>query len=583
MDSMVAFDPIFVNRDVEMAQIQHAVDDVGRGVRRHLALLGLRRIGKTLLLDEVERRNPGIAIARFDADAVSSDPDDFARSLVAAVLAAVLRSRRDGHYVAQTDDGLRSSAQIVHPELGAPVDEILAHLAVRANGRALTAATLFPSRTAATIGQPVVVLMDEFQEIAQLRAAAPDLLGSFRTALDRPGRALFVVAGSRVTAMRKLVEDGASPLFTRFTGIDVLPFSRDATHELVARVWADRSHVADAADRIHRLTGGWPFYAHAVAVRAAMLLIPQRIDEDIVDVAYHSELMGRAGNVALHCQYLLKTATAYDDSERRNRANRVLRRIAHEPNIPRSRLLRALARGNAPDAIERTINDLAQEDFIVQNDGLLRLSDPVFAIWLNVEHDRRDPLALIGQAGAVQRVIAQYNAQHQADRTEMGTLYEQMLDGVARQFKGQSVPGALFGADVDVRLPTVIDARQSVLNDPRSAYGDRPDNYEIEIVTSGPTDQDRWAVECKHRNSAITRKMVERFIESARAIAMRDGLPFAARWIVAPRGIRSDAAELAAANGIYYSGKRDVERLVRQLDGIGQIAGHQSSRNARLI
>jgi hypothetical protein len=211
---------------------------------------------------------------------------------------------------------------------------------------------------------------------------------------------------------------------------------------------------------------------------------------------------------------------------------------------------------------------LIREDFVAENDRTLRLTDPVFAVWLNVENDRRDPLAVIGNVGAVQRLIKQYQAQHDADRTAMGTLFEQSIDGIVRRFNAQTVPGEWFGAGSDVPLPTVVATRKVVLDDPRGEYGDGPDSYEIEIVTSGTEPSDRWAIECKHRNSAITEVMVKRFVASSDAIAARDGQPFAARWIVAPRGIRKDAADLAAAHGIYYSGKRQIERIVRRLDGI---------------
>src|SRR5262249_58343221 len=115
-----------------------------------------------------------------------------------------------------------------------------------------------------------------------------NLLGAFRAALDRPGRVAFVVAGSRVTAMRQLIEVGGSPLFARFTSLELRPFHSDATLDLASRIWEDESQFEpDAATRLHRLTGGWPFYVHAVAARARSLALAGRgmITPDIVDVA----------------------------------------------------------------------------------------------------------------------------------------------------------------------------------------------------------------------------------------------------------------------------------------------------------
>ena len=89
-------------------------------------------------------------------------------------------------------------------------------------------------------------------------------------------------------------------------------------------------------------------------------------------------------------------------------------------------------------------------------------------------------------------------------------------------------------------------------------------------MTAGPTADDRWAVECKHRAGAITRAMAERFLAAARAVEKATGKPFARRWIVAPRGIRGDALAFVRAEGVLHSGKRDVERLTRRVAGIGE-------------
>jgi hypothetical protein len=229
---------------------------------------------------------------------------------------------------------------------------------------------------------------------------------------------------------------------------------------------------------------------------------------------------------------------------------------------------RALARRYSKDDVYRGVNALISEDVLLESDGHLRLSDPVFAVWLNVEEDRRDPLGALGNAGAVQRLIARYEAQHQADRTEMGALYERAIENVVRQFRGQRVPGGLLGADSELALPVVEQVSRRVLNDPRGLHGPGPDSYEIELVTAGPTDDDRWAIECKHRAGAITRAMVERFLAATRAIEAADGKPFARRWIVAPRGIRGDALPLVRAEAVLHSGKRDVERLARRVAGV---------------
>lgn len=72
---LIPFQPLFGNRARAPAGFDALLDALGRGPRRHLALLGPRRIGKTTLLDEVSRRRPEVAIAYLaldETDAVGS-------------------------------------------------------------------------------------------------------------------------------------------------------------------------------------------------------------------------------------------------------------------------------------------------------------------------------------------------------------------------------------------------------------------------------------------------------------------------------------------------------------------------------
>lgn len=530
----------------------------------------MRRIGKTLLLDQVRRRYSTAAIARLEVDAVVTTPEDFARAFVSETLRAVLRTRADETYVGETDQALRAAAVALHPRLEPMVVELLEHIHSEAHGRLLNRALRFPADVSEALSMPLLVMLDEFQDITRLRTfpETANLLGAFRAALDRPGRVAFVVAGSRVTAMRRLIEDGGSPLFARFTSLELRPFHPDATLDLASRIWEDESQFEpDAATRLHHLTGGWPFYVHAVAARARTITLtgPGVITPDVVDIAFQQELIGRGGNIALHCQYLLRTALETDSDARRNRLEAILRSVAQEGNVPRARLARRLTRHYSQTEVYNSINQLIDQDFLIETEAVLRLADPVFAVWLNVEPDRRDPLTAIGNPDALRRILGWYEAQHAEDRTEMGCLFEQQVENTVRQFRGQTMPGRLFGVDGEVILPVTRSVERIRVDDPKGEYGEGPDSYEIDLVLVGEAQEELWAIECKHRRGALTQAMVERFLRSVRAVERARGIHFAHLWIVAPRGIRPDASALATQRGVLRSGRRQLEALGRAL------------------
>jgi len=122
--------------------------------------------------------------------ASSSSPEDFARAFVAETLRAVLRFRGDTTYVGGSDERLRAAAAAVHPDLEPFVTELVAEAHAEAHGRLLSLALRFPAEVSARAAVPLLMMLDEFQDITRLRAfrETNTLLGVFRAALDRPGR-----------------------------------------------------------------------------------------------------------------------------------------------------------------------------------------------------------------------------------------------------------------------------------------------------------------------------------------------------------------------------------------------------------
>lgn len=586
---IIPFEPLFVDRVHELAEFDVLLDALGRGRRRHLALLGLRRIGKTTLLDEVRRRHPEAAIVYLALDEVVSTPEDFARALAGETLRVA--AARAGTVVRSGSDGeaLRLAARTLGPSVLAAVEELLRFMQSREAdryGALIAAAMRLPSVVSEALNLPLLLMLDEFQDVTRVLAFpnTGNLLGTIRAALDRRGNVGYVVAGSRVTALRNLLSDGESPLFTRFEQLDLLPFAEDATHDLATRVWDGDGLdvVPDAATRLHRLTGGWPFYAQAVAERAAQMARArgQPVTDDVVDDAFRHELVGRAAAVGQQCRYLLDAALRSDvagGDGMRNTIEAALRRIAREATASRTQVARQLRRHHPQVRVYRAINRLIENDFLREEGDRLVMLDPVFSLWLALEPARRDPQGALGNPRALQRLLAGYEAQHGQDRAEMGALFERRVENVARQFRGQTVDGKLFGMAGPVHLPATREAGKLRVEDAQGRYGDGPNTYEADIVTTGGGPEDCWAIEAKHRRGAITRPMVERFLRSAQVVALAHRLRFAHLWIVAPRGIRPDAAELARERGVLASGLRQLERLERLgADSFGAaLAGEQ--------
>ncbi len=95
-------------------------------------------------------------------------------------------------------------------------------------GEVLISVMSLPAHISEILSIPLLVMLDEFQDITRLHDAPGtiNLLGTLRAALDRQGRVAFAVAGSKVTALREMIEGSESPLFTRFTAVPMDPIQR---------------------------------------------------------------------------------------------------------------------------------------------------------------------------------------------------------------------------------------------------------------------------------------------------------------------------------------------------------------------
>ncbi|MCL5959804.1 MAG: AAA family ATPase [Chloroflexi bacterium] len=229
---------LFVDRTRELEEFDSVLAGLKQGRRRHLALLGLRRIGKTVLLDEVRRRHPDFPICYVALDDIVSSPGNFALNFVGQLLAAATLVKDLDGPLERTDDALLGMAATLNQKLVGQVREILGHIENNNYGGLITAVMRFPDHLSEALDMPLLVMMDEFQDIVRLThfPGTDNLLGSIRAALN--------------------------------------PFGLESTTELATALWQqeENRYDPDAVVRLYKLSGGWPFYIYAIAVRAQQIV-----------------------------------------------------------------------------------------------------------------------------------------------------------------------------------------------------------------------------------------------------------------------------------------------------------------------
>ena len=536
---------LFTDRERELAVLEQATLSLAEGRPRHLALFGLRRIGKTLLLMEhltrlVEQTPSGtVRPVYVDMEELVTSPELFSRRYVGLVTFWALTGGQGDRESFLTPAGL----------LGGPaaglrcVAQAMATLESARDDPALqvSAALDFPEKLAAELGCYLLLLLDEFTELTVLGnyPAVRRPVQLFRAALQRQGRLGYVVAASAISAMQHLIQDGQSPLFLQFESVEVARFSPDATLALVARILGT-TPAAGASRRLHELTGGHPFYIYALASRLSDLIpAPGAVTSEDAERAFLLEALTRDGRIYNYCRYL------YDISLSRARGYGILKAIlqalAEEEGLTLSEVARRIRKG-APGT-RGYLRALQEVDLLIEEGGEYFYRDPVLRYWV-AAMTRGIEVDLLANRAVLAPLLADLEAQHARLSSELGRARESQLRESLRAFAGQEVDGAWFGVSGRLTLPTFTQVAPY-----RSADG----QMEVDALAEAASGE-RWAVELKWQNKVVGEKELVALVAKAQAL-------HAQPWCVSRSGFTPAARAYARERNILISTRTDLERL----------------------
>ena len=546
MSSIFTTPPFFTNRVNELAVLDQVADDLLNGRPRHIALFGLRRIGKTLVCQEQMRRlhaGAHVLPVYLNLEDIVTSPEIFAQRYVGLTCFwAVARGAGPmDAYLSATD--LLQTAAGAMPVVAQTIGALLNELAKQKSeySTLLTIAFEFPERLAAALGKPCMLFLDEFPELVNLRSfpGIGDPLRHFRAALQRQTQVAYVITGSAISATEHIVRDHESPLFLQFRALELHPFTVEDTRVLTERLIGPLPGAAHAA--IHTYTFGHPFYVTALAeqVRELAAGATETVGADQVAQAFILEALESRGQIYGYCRYL------HDVSLQRARGYSVLKAIlqllAVEDGLHLSEIARRARR--QPAATREYLQRLMEVDLIVEREGCYYYADPVFRYWVAqttrgvmVEgFPRREELTALG---------ANLTERFARAATQLGRAKESEVRELLRTLAGHAVPGAYLGQSEPIDVPsfTRIEPYRS------------PDS-QIEIDALAENGE-RWAVEVKWRQKRVGPAELSRLLAAAAGLRAQP-------WCISQAGFTADARALAAENGIFLSNADDLAALAK--------------------
>jgi AAA+ ATPase superfamily predicted ATPase/Holliday junction resolvase len=386
----------FHNRNEELGQLLAMVESLKQGVARYYALLGLRKVGKSSLIVELKRRTADIkdvVIAVIDCYESCVDANTFFEDLATKVIDEFLIT--SGH---ATKTGLLSGAKQEEVALIMTVGRIqtlgisalnrglLAFLEVRRNGGSLRdqyrAIIDLPETLASETNIKFVVVFDEFQECAKLnsfkniKTTIGDVFKFFRANWQRHTNVAYLISGSEITLLEKIIQAESSPFFQHFNSMPVREFSFSDAFEMFSQLLAksDYSMSDELLRKLIELTNGHPFYLQILGEELCKTSPQKDIPEDIYKTVIQETLFESAGRLYLYfaSQYQkhIKTSTSLEKTlVSISSGHHKVSEIAKDM-------------GQLTGLVSSFLSRLVEMDILMKVNEGYQFRDPVFGLWI---------------------------------------------------------------------------------------------------------------------------------------------------------------------------------------------------------
>jgi len=263
---------------------------------------------------------------------------------------------------------------------------LLALLEVRRNGTALRdqyrIIINLPEKLASETDTKFVVVFDEFQECAKLNSfkdiknTIGNVFKFFRSNWQRHTNISYLISGSEVTLLKKIIHEESSPFFQHFNSMPIREFSFSSAKEMFSQLLESSGYRMsnELLDKLVNLTNGHPFYLQVLGEEFCKVSPQKNIPEDVYKTVVQETLFENAGRLYLYFagQYAkhIKTSTSLE---------KTLISISAE-NHKVSEIAKEL--GQSPGVVSSFINRLLDMDILIKNKGEYHFRDPVFGLWI---------------------------------------------------------------------------------------------------------------------------------------------------------------------------------------------------------
>lgn len=260
-----------------------------KSINYNVAVIGYRRIGKTSILKKLEdllSKEDEFVAVYFDVQKNMAEPKIFFTRLQKAIFDAYVVK------LSKTQKAKTKSSQFLAGILGKILDAFKTKKITSIGAQINLDGSIIPQikfddkkpdytevfysvfktmkALADNSNTKFVIILDEFQDFTDLKRypGLKDVFNLFRAVIQERGdNVSYIISGSRVHLLTKILDSGKSPLFTHFEKLLIHGMDKKYSIELFSKYLNARKVKLKPgiAEKAYDLLGGVPFYTMALA------------------------------------------------------------------------------------------------------------------------------------------------------------------------------------------------------------------------------------------------------------------------------------------------------------------------------
>ena len=362
----IALDESFTDRDGEVAELSA---DALNG--QDVVIFAPRRYGKTSLVHRVAQRLTTRRALVAEVNLWFTPTKEKLAGRLAREIADILGLAGKAKEIARAFAGLRITPTItIDPNDGSLSFSFAAGHASQDVDDTIEHLLRMLAETSVRRKRKVVLIMDEFQEIAEID---PGLTKLLRSVFQEQPEVAHIYLGSKRHLMEKIFNDANEPFWRSAKRVELGPIEPAEFRPFIQAGFRDNGRDVDDAvvDRVLAVTGGHPYATQELCY---FLWAETPARRTAREAQFETALVKLLRSEHSHLSDLWDRATANQ--------RLLLAALADEPGHPLSEDYRARHGLRGASTTQKAVDGLVKQEIVAKDGGFVRIAEPFYAEWI---------------------------------------------------------------------------------------------------------------------------------------------------------------------------------------------------------